>query len=233
MTVHRVGSDLQAPHRVDLGHLLVTIDDIAALMTLLTLPDGPKPSVEFIGGYFTEAKELRTLSDEEMKRLALKTPTVQVVLESSFAVAFGERSEVEDVYRLWARTRQAPAKPQLLTNRIYQASLALATIGVASLGLCADILYLHQVGPGGYILLLYIAIIGLGTIIMALVLARSHKWYWNESSHAIVVPMSREQHRQQLSTEKYPRRSWIVAIISAIIAAISVAALVWIKITSK
>jgi hypothetical protein len=74
-----------APHRKDLGRVLVTIDDLAALMPLLK-QDAPDLEVEFDDGYFTEAEELRTLSDMEMKSFRLKTPKVQVVLSPPSAL---------------------------------------------------------------------------------------------------------------------------------------------------
>ena len=107
VTVRRVGPPQEtAPlHRTELGRVLVTIDDLAALMTLLT-DDTPGLHIEFDGGYFTEAEELRTLSDIEVRSLRLRTPEVQVALNSSDAFAVGERQEAEDVYRLWARARK-------------------------------------------------------------------------------------------------------------------------------
>ncbi len=114
VTVRRVGPPQEtAPlHRTELGRVLVTIDDLAALMTLLT-DDTPELRIEFDGGYFTEAEELRTLSDIEVRSLRLQTPEVQVALNSSDAFAVGERQEAEDVYRLWARARQTQLRPPL------------------------------------------------------------------------------------------------------------------------
>jgi len=115
VTVQRVGPPPEeAPqHRTDLGRVLVTIDDLAALKTFLTRSntDDEDIKVEFDGGYFTEPEDLRHLSDMELRSLRLETPEVQVVLNPSFAFAIGDRQEAEDVYRLWARKRQTRIRP--------------------------------------------------------------------------------------------------------------------------
>lgn len=53
-----------------------------------------------------------------------------------------------------------------------------------------------------------------------------------KSSYAIIEPMSQAEYRQRLATERYPRRHLIVAIVSAVIAVLAIAAAVWIKLTS-
>lgn len=115
MTVHRVAGPAPpdtGKHRTDLGCVLVTIDDLAALMAFLTRPDGGSSSVavEFHGGYFTESEELRNLSDVETKILTLRTSKVQVAL-SPWAAAVGDRQEAEAIYREWAWARQTRLRP--------------------------------------------------------------------------------------------------------------------------
>jgi hypothetical protein len=64
MAIHRVGPT-QDPVRTPLGGVLVTIDDLEALMSLLSAqvpekPDSSSPhlvKVEFDGGYFTKAAD--------------------------------------------------------------------------------------------------------------------------------------------------------------------------------
>ena len=74
MTVRRVGpaQEEAPPHRTNLGRVLVTIDDLKALLDFLTrdAEDNADPMhVEFDGGDFTEPEELSTLSDVETRRL--------------------------------------------------------------------------------------------------------------------------------------------------------------------
>lgn len=130
MAVHRVGPELQPLHRIDLGHVLVTTDDLDALMALLAKPDAAEVQVDFVGGSFTKAEDLPRLSNEEMTNLSLRTPTVQVILDKSYAFAIGERQEVESIYRLWARSRQTRQKSDSL--RKITASAYIASAGAAA-----------------------------------------------------------------------------------------------------
>lgn len=223
MAVHRAGStDVQLLHRTELGHVILTIDDLAALMTLLATQDECRPVVEFDGGYFTEAEDLRTLSDAELGSLRVRTPTVQVVLYSSSASAIGEPQEAENVYRSWARVRQTSDKPPSLRsreNRIYSASLAAALGAAMSLCILGFIVSQFYVGPIGYILLFYVAFVAMLEVGIC-----GYLWYGarlrGSGSFTVVEPMSLAEYRQRRSTEKYPRRSWIVSVIAVIATAV-------------
>lgn len=137
MTVHRVGPAQEtAPHRTNLGRVLVTIDDLKALVEFLTRDRegmAAKIHVEFDGGYFTEAEELRTLSDIEMKSLRLKTQRVEVVLSPSDAFAVGDRQEADDVYRVWARARQTTLTPLRWWTYLVVMGLIIAALLATSL----------------------------------------------------------------------------------------------------
>lgn len=50
---------------------------------------------------------------------------------------------------------------------------------------------------------------------------------FKKSDYAIVVPHTRDEYRRNELSQKYPRRAWIVAIIAAAIATISIAVNVW------
>jgi hypothetical protein len=237
VTVHRVASPAPpdaAQYRTDLGRVLVTIDDLAALMAFLTRPDegSAAVAVEFHGGYFTEAEELRSLSDVETKILTLRTPKVQVALNPWAAVAAGDRQEAEAVYREWARSRQTRLKPsplQLFDMMGYIVVLLIGLIVVLTFTVLAPLL--RHSSPTAFELIMggvtLVPVIFLGIVI------RRQDRASKPSSYAVVIPMSLHEYRQNRSNQMYPRRSWILAIISAIVAALSVAAVVWIKVTSK
>lgn len=46
-------------------------------------------------------------------------------------------------------------------------------------------------------------------------------------SYAVIVPLSLAEHRERQSSQMYPRRSWIVAIVAAMIAATAVGVAIW------
>ena len=229
MTVRRVGPPQEtAPlHRTELGRVLVTIDDLAALMTLLT-DDTPELHIEFDGGNFTEAEELRTLSDIGVRSLRLQTPKVQVFLNSSDAFAVGERQEAEDVYRLWARARKTQLRSLPIPLSAYILTL-MSTVFMLSLAVLifAGVDEASPMAAKGYTLA---GVVGAWSLVGSVSI-----WYAafaRGSSYAVVIPLSLDEYRQNRLNQTYPRRSLIVTIVLAIITAISVGALIWSKVTS-
>ncbi|WP_143539553.1 hypothetical protein [Saccharopolyspora spinosa] len=108
MVVHRRGSSLVTKEFRDLGKVLVTIDGLQALCDEIKRldGDGDAPVMEFNGGTFDEAVDLRSLSDLESQQLAVKGKTVEVHLSRSSAEAVGDPETCEAVYGHWARSRQ-------------------------------------------------------------------------------------------------------------------------------
>jgi hypothetical protein len=213
-----------------LGCVRITIDDLAELMTLVKKPDQPEPlKVRFDGGYFTKAEELSKLTDIEMRSLRLKTSTVEVILSSSSALAIGERKEAENIYN-WAHMRQIRCRlrpVQMLTAIPHQLALTVVT-GLLGLSITISEFNEHIHSIRDFI------IIGAASVFS--VLAGVFIWRQlprKQSSYAVIIAMSRDQHRQLIASQVYSRRSWIVAIVSAVIAALAAAAAVWVKVTSK
>lgn len=237
MTVHRVGPGAPGPpqqYRADLGRLLVTIDDLAALITFLTRSTtdhherlSTKVSVEFDGGIFTDAEDLRTLSDIEMRNLRLKSPKVLVVLNPTDVFVVGDRHEADDVYRLWARARQTSLRPRpirLSDNLKYIPILVGGPLGVLPISILLLGDTSSDAPPSS-------VVIGAAAGALAVIFLTCAFMWRNdrarESSYAVVVPLSLTEHRQSRSSQIYPRRSWIVAIVAAIIAAAAVGVAIW------
>jgi hypothetical protein len=208
---------------INLGRVRVTIDDLAELMTLVKKSNSPEFQVRFNGGYFNKAKDLRDLTDIEMRSLHLNTSTVEITLSSSSALAIGERKEVEDIYQ-WAQKRQMPPRlrpVQMIKSIPYQSALMLIT------GLLGLSIVISQVNKPIYTVREFVTI---GAASVFSILASVFMWRdlpANQSSYAIIIPMSRDEHRQLTASQKYPRRSWIVAIVAAIIAAAAVGVAIW------
>jgi hypothetical protein len=233
VTVHRVGPAQEATRR-DLGRVLVTIDDLDVLMTVLTSMVGmaaAKIKVEFDGGYFTQAEELRTLSDMEMKNLRLKTPKLEVILSPSAAIAVGDQQEAENVYK-WALKRQTRQRPPRQRPRRMRLADNLGYIGLVVLTVassCIFVIPLLRPAPP-------VSLETAATIVSLFIVGGWCFWRLqreNTPSYALIIPLSNTEHNQSHLSQMYPRRTWIVAIVSAIIAVLAVAAAVWIKVTSK
>jgi len=218
MTVHRVGPSVQ--HRTDLGRVLITIDDLAALKTFLTrnvagLVTTISDDIEFDGGYFTEPEDLRTLSDIEMQRLRLKSPKVEVVLNPAAAFAIGDRQEAEDVYRLWARARQTRIRPGPMPFFIAMPYIIIAVL------LANTLLFWHIKE-----LSIFAAAAG-SAFCLSLAFLVGIYFFWSperraiyrDYSYAVIVPLSLAEHRQNLSSQVYPRRMWIVGIVTMVVTA--------------
>lgn len=236
MTIYRIGPDPDAApqYRVDLGRILVTIDDIESLMTYLGRheKDSDPIVVEFNAGYFTEARDLSKITPLEIRFLRLKNSKVLVVLGASFAEAIGDFQETQGVYNCWARslveTKQLP--PRVRKDRITTVVLAglLVIVGTFSCG--ASILFQRSYYQFGH---LYLSVGSVFNIIGFLTFAFSiyvlYRWdkEFKRSTYAIIVPHSRDEHHRNELSQKYPRRSWIVAIIASVIAAISIVANIW------
>jgi hypothetical protein len=210
-------------YHMHLGRVRITIDDLAELMTLLKKPDTRELRIRFDGGYFNKAKDLPALTDIEMRSLSLKTSTVEVILSSSSAVAIGERKEVERIYS-WAQKNQMPLRlrPVQMIHAIpYRPTLMLFT------GLLGLSVIISQVNKPVHAAHEFVII---GTASVFSILAGVFMWRdlpANRWSYAVIVPMSREEHRQLIASQMYPRRSWIVAIIAAMIAAVAVGVAIW------
>lgn len=225
VTVHRVGPMVPREvslHRTELGRVLITIDDLAALMTHLAGYASGDLQVEFDGGYFTEPEELRTLSDMEMRSLRLKTPNVQVVLSPTEAFAIGDHEAAEEVYRVWARPRQTKRTPSIRLNSAMQ-NLSWTVLGF-SVGVFAPVVLVIitalKRAPSPGITGLVIGVLALIVLVTALILAGAFNRV-RKSSYAIIEPLTLSEYRLRLSTERYPRRSWIVAV-AAIVATATV-----------
>jgi hypothetical protein len=70
--VHVTGAE--APENVDLGRVLVTIDDLRALVAELTeVKSGEAPEISLAGGVLESPEDLRELSDSELADIELRS----------------------------------------------------------------------------------------------------------------------------------------------------------------
>lgn len=216
-----------------LGRISVTIDDLDALLEIIrTLgirkPIGharpQRPRVEFDGGSFDAAEELRKLSDEEMSSLRILTNDVQVLLNRSIAIAIGAHDHVDEIYNSWARKRQTTRRPQMWPMRIHGLLLALsslfafvaaafAAVAVYTVVTDASVAMWHARSP--VVNLLF----SVACTIMAWLLMSN---LGAGDSYAIIEPSNHEEARKELRAERVARRAWRVSVASATIAALGV-----------
>jgi hypothetical protein len=96
-----------------LGKVLVTIDDLQALLDLLHDHDAVTEDVvvECDEGEFTEAEDMRRLSDQALADLRLRVGGMVLHLSSDRAMAVGSPELVSHVETAWARLRQTKESP--------------------------------------------------------------------------------------------------------------------------
>lgn len=230
-TVRRVGPNPQ-PFRRNLGYLLITVDDLRELMDLLRtkLSDPTELRVEFEGGTFADPSDLKNLNDEEAASLAIKTPNLQVILGPSTALAIGDQEAADEVYNRWARTKQR--REPLLMRRFVRMSTVSLTALSGTVGVFA-LLILIPIAQGEYgvdgqfgldkpavfnrtipLMIAFAAGIVISGFLLALLRLRPPV--------AIIKPYDRQQYRIILENNRYPRLSWIVAILAVLVAIVAI-----------
>src|SRR4051794_4857342 len=106
MTVHYVPA-ATGPTSAQLGHLVVTTDDLDRLLRILERHDvlagvrSPVVRVHFTNGVFTEGKDIVSLPDAETSSLRVVGHYGQVALNETQAEAFGSQELCDDVVA-WA-----------------------------------------------------------------------------------------------------------------------------------
>lgn len=115
MAVHRRGTTADSPQpRVSLGRVLVTIDDLRALVDLLEECSNQKeaPVIEFEGGTIDDPAEMRRLSDDELSVITVKNSDIEIILATNEAACYGSKSTADTVYKSWARARPSKITPK-------------------------------------------------------------------------------------------------------------------------
>ena len=242
MTVYRVGpSEDKEQHTVSLGKVLVTTDDLDALTDILrhsiysedAIVNKPKPlrhKVEFDGGYFDEIADLPTLTDEEARSLKIEGRDVQVILSPERAVAIGDKKKADDIYKLWARSRQTKEPPRnrrlsdhpLVPYLMVSVLLTFAVLATfeTNRGLWAYFVVgtLTFIPVAAFVGLIYL---GLNTFQR---FTPDKFLRVPRPSYAVIVPYSLDEYRKNKSTNRYPRLQTIITAISVVVAVLAISA---------
>jgi hypothetical protein len=208
MTVTRRGDQDQPSGFESLGKVLVTIDDLEALVAVIRQhsPDGAgEPQLKFFGGTFTDPSDLRTLTDREMEQIEIVNPKIEVSLASYGAYATGDADLTKIVDNTWARSRQTPDLPksryrdarneQLVTA----AALAIAVLAVPILALIwKDSLRWARGLPSLAI------IVALGRVYLR---KRQRRW----DTYAVIIPTTLDDYRKEQTIGKRQLVTWLIA----------------------
>jgi hypothetical protein len=221
VAIHRVGLLLDnMPGRVDLGRVLVTIDDLGALIDILSQQANGTGSVKvyFSGGYFTRPEDLRQLSDDEITPLKVRSDNAEVNLEPTQAVAIGDHTTTVKILNTWARMRQT----RLGTSRARSLKYLIISLYLCG-GALITMLTIANAAKLGSVYVVPLSIVAVLTVMGAGLTP-----YWYNMAvplrGAVVRPMSLHEFRQLQSNNQYPRASWIVAIVAVIVAVLAIGA---------
>ena len=228
MAVRRLGPTPSEPkpHRARLGRVRVTIDDLGALIELLSsLTSSPRSHIElaFDGGEFDDENDLRSLSDVELRSLRIKADGVEVILNDHDAVAIGRYEFAEAVLRSWARARPSPRPPRgYFRQRLVIFDIILMTVFLVGLGYLATLAASRALAfTGGYALgeAVFSALFSLFVVGLAFAL---HQRLRGGGNFAAVLPFTIDEVRKNEAAAVYPRLGVIVAMLALLATAIGI-----------
>lgn len=251
VVIERVGPTPVARTYIErLGRVLVTIDDLQALLDLLKKPDrllgrpvpklevlavahdancsgehethGHPQHIEFDGGYFTKPSELPELTDDEARSLRINTPSVQVILSPTRAVAIGDEQAARTIYQSWARSRQTRERPASELRSTHRPNLRFLLSGIllsAFINCVASVVALgiwHSDVSGWElafeVILLTTFVVGTTGMLAAASVLGYRREESRTDTYAIIYPFNLNEYRRTQASEKYPRRQTILAI---------------------
>ncbi|MGW4489765.1 hypothetical protein ACWEOE_38770 [Amycolatopsis sp. NPDC004368] len=150
MTVHRLGADATRDQAArDLGRVLVTIDDLRALINLVSELEedsrsDSRPRMGFGGGEFEEPEDLVELTDAELEYIWIKSSNVEISFNAFHASAVGKKDLVDAIYNNWARARLTRDRPWIHKRMHTNSQSVFLAVGITGgfslLGMPADLL---------------------------------------------------------------------------------------------
>jgi hypothetical protein len=217
VAVHKRGLDpakLARPIK-PLGRVLVTIDDLAALVDLVGSRDGKSlpVSIEFPGGSIDKPEDLRALSNTEMESISVKTSEVEIILSVDSAEGIGDPDVVELVYTRWARTRQLKKEFRPREGPVILALVCLILILVISVWIERAALPVNIPPPTVLVIGFTFGALALFTIVVRRLYA---------ARFARIYPGTLDEYRKDESSGKRQVVTWLIAILAVAISAIGV-----------
>ncbi|MGH3585526.1 MAG: hypothetical protein ACRDQ0_04300 [Pseudonocardia sp.] len=238
MVIHRTFKPQAAltRDRRSLGRLQVSIDDLKVLIELLRsrggatfegiddatgdvvdVPYNEPVVVEFDEGTFTDAEDMRQLSDANLRELRVSSGDITVHLSPFRAEALGPTQMNDTVENVWARPRRTKKRPARTepSGLVILAFFAMvsALLGLVFIVLLGEIL-MDPVLPGPLASLLIITMVAV-TLGLAFGVIRIR----HQAHYAVIIPLSLDELRkQERGRNKWQNVSGVVGIISLIVA---------------
>lgn len=242
MTVSRRGlaaPDKEESARVLLGRVAVTIDDLQALMDLLQeehITSGSALIVEFEGGHFDNADDLRKISDIELRNLTIKSSRLEVRLSSDVAVAIGDANLCESVRRRWARHRVTRIRPEGIdSSKHLQVAVSLASmvrllVALFVLGIVLGVYFGVEGSPAGeqveapaadtdWVSMAVGVLLGIVAILVGVAWMR---YFYRPPNYAVIIPVTLEEFRREQASDAKHWQNVAIALGALLIAAIGV-----------
>lgn len=244
MVIKRTFKPQAAPtrDRRKLGRVQVAIDDLAVLIEILRTRGGAKymvkspggddvpmlynetVAVAFDEGEFTDAEDMRQLSDANLRELRVNSGDTTVHLSPFRAEALGPTQLNDLIQNTWARSRQTKKRPP--DSSVILPYLVGLAIAIVSLVLTVAITVIAEV-PGISRLLeppllwLSIPVTVVGTVLITLLarLLLEPVQKQERSNYAVIIPLSLDELRkQERGRNKWQNVSGVVGIVSLIVA---------------
>ncbi|WP_308820066.1 hypothetical protein [Pseudonocardia alni] len=218
MAIHRASRTPSRPApRVDLGKVLVTIDDLEALMQIMDPqePAAGEPVVRFGGGHFTDANGMRSLSDYEVDVLYVNARLATVSLTPTSASASCEDEGQLESIRAWARARQTKLTP---AGTVSPPRFALW--GLLALAFASGILALFCIfGPDSVsqdeaTLRFALSIVSGGFSVILLIVWLAGRYFVallvSDKNYAVIEPRTMAEFRDRQKSDHRPRQANII-----------------------
>lgn len=202
-----------------LGQVLVTIDDLDALIALIcenSSDESDAPAMKFAGGTFTNPADLRVLAEDEYEDIEIVNSKIEVNLNSYFATAAGEPRLASLIQTAWARKRRTTKLPRHRQRAAWIERLAIATAGVIAVALTAAMAVVWVAWSHWAWTVPTLT----AAAILARVWAKERGRRWD--SYAIIVPLSLDEYRKLASEQNRHLKSWIVALSAVVVTLIGV-----------
>ncbi|MBB5154957.1 hypothetical protein [Saccharopolyspora phatthalungensis] len=212
MSVTRAVRDADDYGVRNLGHVLVTIDDLEALLAVTrSLDPENQATLAFDGGSFSEAEDLRSLSDDELRSVWITGRSgFMVTLNANQARVRGSKRERDAVYK-WARARRtrlrsnSPADRLLSGLRIFVSLTFLVTLVSGTIGL------LQKGETPAFLVVTYI----LTSSITCVVMWTLHFIFG--SSGAVLRAQSLEQYREDERSSQRHRQVGAISVAGVVV----------------
>jgi hypothetical protein len=203
--------------------VLVTIDDLNALVELVKTHDGKSLSakIEFSGGSIDTASDLRELTDVEMDRIAVKTDEIEIELSSEMAHCVGDESVSTLVYQRWARSRQLPG----MGVRLGRMPLILRFFTLVNILIVPTAWIAYSTNPRNISLFTPIVITA-AMVALTVVLGAGFAY---QSNFATIRPITLDEYRKEQTGAKRQLITWLIAVSALAVSAIGVLIAVLVK----